>query len=113
MDELGDELIVRVNTQGYRPRIRACIRHVPWHCRIKDNTTVSDICVEWTADNKSLEYNALDNLVRSIASSKQWSAEELIAELKQVLEQKLGTQVTVTMRFEEKKDLEIELTLGK
>jgi hypothetical protein len=105
------DLVVKVETGGAAPRVRACMEDVRWHCRIKNNTTVSTVCVEWTADGTSLEYNALDSLIRRIAASRAWSAEELITEIKKRLEDALGRAVAVTMSFQEREDLNIELSL--
>jgi hypothetical protein len=106
-------LVINVNTGSYKPRVKACMLSVSWHCRVKKNITVSDICVEWVADGKTFEYNALDTLVRKIAASREWSAEELIVELKRTLEKELGQEVRVAMRFKEKEGLEVELGLGE
>jgi hypothetical protein len=107
------QLLITVDTGPYRPRVRACIRSVAWHCRIRHNTTLSDICIEWTADTTTFEYNTLEKLVRETAASQPWSAEELITHLKKTLEEKLRREVTVTIRFKENENLEIELTLDK
>ena len=109
---MADELF-ETRLWARKTYVRLSIRDVQFHCRARNDVTKAIVTVEYTirGGGEALvpEYGAIRSLVRSLADSRPWLAEELADAIAEELWRRFGVDASVKVEFAEGDDMYVEV----
>jgi len=95
-------------------RVRMVVRDVEWKCRRPPfNVNKGVIELEWCAMDRTVDFIGLERKIREVAGEREWIAEDLVAEIASLIEEKGIALRYVKLRFSETDKIGVEVSYGQ
>jgi len=107
--------VVFVQRKTCKPvRVRMLVKDVEWKCRRPPyNVNKGVIELEWCALDRTVDFIELEKKIREVAGKGKWIAEDLVAEIASLIEEKGIALRYVKLRFSETDKIGVEVSYGQ